>query len=136
MAPILTESAETDNTPRQVTVTGDLDAKAVYEFGRFDYRYWLGVAAAEFEADQDFDEINYVFKPFARAEVPFTKDFSHVIQSAFGKPDAPNKADWGSTPIRVRGSSIVAHGFAAACPRRLLHKSTVHDAAKGCSYWD
>lgn len=79
------KSAEDDNTPRTMSVAGNLDFQTIYmDYGGFDYKAWLGVTAVELEADQNWKEVNYVFRPFVRFDVPYSREVSKALRWLLG----------------------------------------------------
>lgn len=96
---------EEDNTPREINIGADLDWKAIYcDFHGSDYRAWLGVTAGEIEADQDWEQVNYVFQPFFRFDLPFSAELSKGLQWLLGS----GSKDY-AKPIRVGlGYSLVS----------------------------
>jgi hypothetical protein len=77
--------AASDNTPRSMDVAADLDLKVIYgETDSLDDNGWIGLTAAEFEADQDWNNINYSAKPFVQFDVPYSRKLSKGMRAIFG----------------------------------------------------
>ena len=77
------------NTQRVFSIQGDLDAAVatLQERGGdspYDHRLFLGITPFRLEADQDFENVNYVFRGYATASLPYSHHLSRGVQSILG----------------------------------------------------
>jgi hypothetical protein len=107
-----TESAEDDNTPRQISFNLDFYKHSIFSeydvnvpgVGNVTQDWWIdyGVSAAQFEADQDFETINYVFKPFVTLPIPYSENIELLARQLLGGGDRRVR------PVFVTGSYAIA----------------------------
>lgn len=102
-------------SPKALSVEGNLFTNIIAsEVAGQDWWVDVGVSAFQLEADQDFDRINYVFRPYVLTPIPGSHLLSGAIQDLFGIPASGATADGGvdlrnDRPVYLRaGYSLVS----------------------------
>lgn len=100
-----------DNGPKALSVTGNLFAHLIYGDAA-GLNSWVnfGVSAFEFEADQRFDQFNYLFRPYVLLPVPGTNYISRWVHDALGEGEATNLVD-GHIDIRQSERLFLRFGY-------------------------
>lgn len=109
------QSGGDETSPKALSVEGNLFSNfRVGEVAGQDWWVDVGVSAFQFEADQDFDRVNYVFRPYVLVPVPGSHLLSGAIQELFDVGTSQATAEGGvdlpnNRPVYLRaGYSLVS----------------------------
>lgn len=109
------DSEGEETSPKALSIEGNLFTNVIAaEVAGQDWWLDVGVSAFQFEADQDFDRINYVFRPYILTPVPGSHLLSGAIHSLFHMETSRRTADGGvnlrnDRPVYLRaGYSLVS----------------------------